>query len=181
MSEEEKKTKAPIYKKWWFWVVIVFVFIVICATGSSKSNEEVNNNALSEIMSKDYTEDSEEYSIADTIYGRVKGESSLYDDVTIDSITVNENLGTPEVSDDYIVLVNLTWNRKNGEDLTKQMIRMMCDDTAAHISEQNPHVQEIALFWTIPYQKEGTVSAKCAYERKNDKMHLSDKMGLVGD
>lgn len=191
MPEDSKnKTKdttsnKPFYKRVWFWVVVVvLILIVIIASGSDSNNidkaKDDENNTSSSIekyLDKPYDENSEEMKIAKTAFDRIQ---SKFEDTDITKITVNENSGTDN-PDDYVLLVNLTWNRKNKEDTTKEMMRMYCDDLAAYTVESNSKVQEVALFWTIPYHKEDGVSAKCSYEQKNGKMILSDKMGLVGD
>lgn len=43
---EQKKTKKPIFKKWWFWVIIVLVVLVIalCSGDSGDANDTGVNN-----------------------------------------------------------------------------------------------------------------------------------------
>ncbi|MBS7360668.1 MAG: hypothetical protein KIG53_08695, partial [Oscillospiraceae bacterium] len=43
---EQKKTKKPIFKKWWFWVIIVLVVLVIalCSGDSGDANDTGANN-----------------------------------------------------------------------------------------------------------------------------------------
>ena len=48
---------------------------------------------------------------------------------------------------------------------------MYSSDLALTVPEQCPNVQEIAIFWTVPYLKR---SAKCSYERKNNEMYVMD-------
>lgn len=178
--------KKPFYKQVWFWVVVVVLILIVVIVGGSnsgKDNGDTDNktgdttNNLEKYLAKPYSEDSAELKIAKSAYERI---NSKFENTEISKITVNENAGTDN-PDDYILLIDLTWNRMNKEDTTKEMVRMYCDDLAAYTVEQNSNVQEIALFWTIPYHKENAVSAKCSYEQKNGKMFLSDKMGLVGD
>lgn len=94
-----------------------------------------------------------------------------YYDTDIDSITINENLGT-DIEGDYIVLVNLTWNVKNSATTSKEMIKLYSDDLAATMAESCPDVQELAIFWTVPYLNDA--SAKCSYERKDGGMYTMD-------
>ena len=86
-----------------------------------------------------------------------------YSKTSIDRITINVDLGT-EKPDDYIALVYLTWNVQNSGSMSKKMIKMYSDDLAATIAKERLDVQEIAIFWTVPYLN--NASAKCSYERK---------------
>lgn len=79
----------------------------------------------------------------------------------IDRITINDDLGT-EADGDYIALVYLTWNQKNTGKTSKKMLEMYSSDLAATLGEQNSSVNEIAIFWTVPYLND---TAKCSYKR----------------
>lgn len=173
----EKGDKTPVYKKWWFWAIVVLVLIIILAAigGNSKNTNSGNEDAFLNTLAKEYSEGSNEHSIAKLAYDRV---INKYDKTVVNKITVNEDAGT-DAPDDYILLVNLTWNVQNSEDTTKDMIRMYCDDLAAYSVEQNKNIQEIAIFWEIPHLKESGTAAKCSYEQKDGKMMLTDKMGLI--
>ena len=82
----------------------------------------------------------------------------------IDRITINDDLGT-EADGDYIALVYLTWNQKNTGTTSKKMLEMYSSDLAATLGEQNSYVNEIAIFWTVPYLND---TAKCSYQRNGD-------------
>ena len=62
----------------------------------------------------------------------------------IDSITINDDLGT-NTEGDYIALIYLTWNQKNNPELTKKVLQMYSDDLAATICESHSNVQEVAV------------------------------------
>ena len=109
--------------------------------------------------------------IEKTIRQRI-GDEYTYTD--IDSITINENLGTEDVEGDYIALVNVTWTQMNKGPTSKKMLSMYSEDLAAYIGEECPNVQEIAIFWTVPYLD--NANAKCAYERKGEGMYEMDMM-----
>ena len=97
----------------------------------------------------------------------------LYEDTEIDSITINDDLGT-DTPGDYIVLVRLIWNGKNSGTSAKETLKMYSDDLAASLYEGSSDVQEIAVFWTAPNLNNG--NGKCAYERKADGMYLTDEV-----
>ena len=96
-----------------------------------------------------------------------------YTYTSIESISINENLGTDE-DGDYIILARLTWNQKNKASTSKEMLSMYSSDFAARIGTEQPSVKEVAIFWTIPYLD--NASAKWSYERVDAGMQLSDNM-----
>lgn len=196
-KEKEVKEKKPIYKKWWFWVIIVV--IIIAAIGGGGSNEDTSSDSKNTIESQTQensesqaTNDVEDASnveentnevtteeesstpqaqIEKAIRQRI-GDEYTYTD--IDSITINENLGTEDVEGDYIALVNVTWTQKNSGSTSKEVLSMYSEDLAAYIGQECPNVQEIAIFWTVPYLD--NANAKCSYERKGDGMYEMDIM-----
>lgn len=158
-------------------IILVIGFIINIFKGDEDKQSDNSIVNINEYLASPYDEDSEEMKIARLVSDHIQSEFDVTD---INKITVNKNLGTDD-SDDYVLLIDLAWNRMNGVDTTKDMMRMYCDDLAAYTVKENSKVQEIALFWTIPYHKETGVSAKCSYEQRNGNMYLTDKMGLVGD
>lgn len=96
-----------------------------------------------------------------------------YTGADINEIAINENLGTEEAGD-YIILARLTWNVKNSGSTSKEMLEMYSSDFAARIGNDQPSVNEVAIFWTVPYLDDA--NAKWAYERNGEGMYLSDKM-----
>lgn len=97
---------------------------------------------------------------------------SDYDYTTVDSITINEDAGT-DTPDDYIALVYLTWDQKNSQSTTEKMLDMYSQDMAARIYKDSSSVQEICIFWTIPYLN---ASAKWSFERGTDGMYATDQI-----
>ena len=95
-----------------------------------------------------------------------------YRSTTVDSITINENLGT-DTADDYIVLVNLTWDVKNSAKTTKEMLEMYTSDLAANLNQTFDSVSEITVFWAVPYH---TSDGKISYEKVDNGMKLADKI-----
>lgn len=103
---------------------------------------------------------------------KIKGYIPKYDETTLNDITVNPDLGTDK-DGDYVALVRLTWNRKNSGKMSKEMLDMYSSDMAARIYEDLPEVQELAVFWTVPYLNG---SAKISFERANGGMKYTDQM-----
>lgn len=156
-------------------IVIGFLVVVIIGliADSSKSNSDIS-------YTSQYSQDPVKSKIETDLVDFVHKEEGLDDATEVTRISINEDLGT-ENPDDYIVLVYPRWNRQNGKDLTSEMIRMHCDTMAKYVSENNPNVHELVLFWNIPYHKEEGVSAKCGYRRNENKLELdrSSTNGLV--
>lgn len=94
-----------------------------------------------------------------------------YAETVIDSISVNDDLGT-DVEGDYVAIVRLTWNRSNSKKLSKEVLDLYSSDMAARMYNDLPEIQELAVFWTVPYLIDG--SAKFSFERKSDGMYYTD-------
>ena len=93
-----------------------------------------------------------------------------YASTDITKITLNEDLGT-DTEGDLIALVYLTWNVSNSGKTSKEMLSMYSSDLAATVASDCPNIQEIAIFWEVPYLND---NAKCSYERKDDGMYEMD-------
>lgn len=96
-----------------------------------------------------------------------------YTNTILDDLAVNDDLGT-DADGDYVVLVNLTWNQKNTGKTSQEMLDMYSSDMAARIYQDMPEVQELRIFWTVPYLNDGT--AKISFERKDNGMTYMDKV-----
>jgi len=164
---------------------IVLFSSVFLALGCSKEEENPKDNTSDNTVSQedvstlstdnttaDLEEMSEDEKIKSTVSSIIK---ENYSSTVIDSISINENLGT-ETEGDYIVLAYLTWNVKNTASTTLEMMALYSEDFAARIGSDVPNVSEISVFWTIPYHSESDVAVKYSYERKDDGMYQTDKM-----
>ena len=191
MKEKKNKTSKPLYKKWWVWVVGVIVVIAAIQGitgqrgGTQTPAAPVSQTPETEAPVADTSvpvatdplpiEAAEPLSETDAIKEVIKNRiEEKYNGTDIDSITINEDSGTEETGN-YIALVYLTWNVSNSAKTSKEMLEMYSEDLAAIVAEGCSNVQEIAVFWTVPYLNG---SAKCAYERKGDGMYLSDTSWL---
>lgn len=135
---------------------------------SGEPEEETADSSIS--IEPIYEEGSLEKELQDYAV-KIITESYTYTD--IESLTVNENLGTEE-DGDYIILARLTWNQKNKASTSQDMLSMYSSDFAARIGMDQPSVNEVAIFWTVPYLN--NANAKWSYERNDDGMYLSDNM-----
>lgn len=155
----------------------------VSSTDDSSDSKETDENNLSEQNISDSVESEEIINIAPeyedgSIEKDIQNHAANiikedYTNTDISEIAINENLGTEEVGD-YIILARLTWNAKNSGSMSRKMLEMYSDDFAARIGNDQPSVNEVAIFWTVPYL--GDANAKWAYERNGEGMYLSDNM-----
>lgn len=101
-----------------------------------------------------------------------------YKNTTVDSVTVNEHLGT-EKEGDFVLLVYATWDVKNSVKMTNKVLAMYSEDFAARVGQDLENVQELSVFWTVPYYSEDDTSVKYSYERAGAGMYETGHMVLV--
>ena len=120
----------------------------------------------------------EELSTADKKVQEVKDIVQSYIDdnytfTSIDRIDVNPDLGT-DAEGDYIALVYLVWDQKNSGKTSKDVLDLYSQDMAVRMYDDLPEIQELCVFWTVPYLNNG--SAKVSFERANGGMKITDKV-----
>ena len=98
----------------------------------------------------------------------IKGvvEAIVSDDLkrtNIKDVTVNNYQGE---EGKFIVLPYLEWEVKNSKDTTVEMLEMYSDNLAAKLYEQED-IEEITIFWEVPYHLEGDNVAKFNYKRSD--------------
>lgn len=140
-------------------------------TNQQIESEKVNSIQIEKIQDSDDLKTKTKKEIKNSIISRVKDQ---YEETDILSIDVNENLGTEENKDDYIVLVSLKWNRMNKIERTKKTIEMHGDDLAATLSSRK-EIEEVIVFWEVPYMKEGSNFSKMTYVRNGKNMQIERK------
>ena len=89
----------------------------------------------------------------------------------INDLTVNNYQGE---ENKYIVLPHLKWEVENSKKTTVEMLEMYSDNIAAKLYEQ-PGIEEITVFWEVPYHLEGENIAKFNYTRTTTGMAKNDK------
>ncbi|MBP3916192.1 hypothetical protein [Clostridium sp.] len=90
---------------------------------------------------------------------------------TIDSLQVNENLGT-DSNKDVVVLGNFSWSTLNTEKLTREMLEMYSDHLSAKLAPELADGSEIAFFWKAEYtgldiKHTYTIKGGSAYKSKS--------------
>lgn len=105
---------------------------------------------------------------------RDKFNSGDYTNAKLNSITINENLGT-DTSDDYIALVYLKFDIKNSRETGNEVMKMYSNDLVAKLANEGiTDISEVAVFWEDEYNNR---SVKYAYEYKNDGFYIMDIAG----
>ena len=90
---------------------------------------------------------------------------------SITEIAVNNYQGE---ADKYIVLPHLVWDVPNSKETTVEMLEMYSDHIAANLYEQEG-IEEITVFWEVPYHLKGENIAKFNYMRTANGMDKNDK------
>ncbi len=157
---------------------LIFLLLIITLAFSGCESSKTSTSDIQKSSSREasnsiepvYEEGSFEKELQDYAV-KIIMENYMHTD--IESLTINENLGTEE-DGDYIILAKLTWNQKNKASTSLNMLSMYSSDFAARIGTDQPPVNEVAIFWTIPYLE--NANAKWSYERSDYGMYLSDSM-----
>ncbi|QRY37138.1 MULTISPECIES: hypothetical protein [Bacillus] len=101
-----------------------------------------------------------------------------YKTTSIEKIEINEDMGSNE-NNKLIALVYLSFDALNTSKTAYNMVEMYSDDLAANIGKDNDTVNQIAVFWKVPYIDEEETVAKFSYERSGEQMKITDKVSSL--
>ncbi|MEV9502780.1 hypothetical protein [Bacillus safensis] len=101
-----------------------------------------------------------------------------YRTTSIEKIEINEDMGASE-KNKLIALVYLSFDALNTSKTAYNMVEMYSDDLAANIGKDNDTVNQIAVFWKVPYIDEDETVAKFSYERSGKQMKITDKVSSL--
>ncbi|APT48081.1 hypothetical protein [Bacillus safensis] len=101
-----------------------------------------------------------------------------YKTTSIEKIEINEDMGASE-KNKLIALVYLSFDALNTSKTAYNMVEMYSDDLAANIGKDNDTVNQIAVFWKVPYIDEEETVAKFSYERSGKQMKITDKVSSL--
>lgn len=101
-----------------------------------------------------------------------------YKTTSIEKIEINEDMGSSE-KNKLIALVYLSFDALNTSKTAYNMVEMYSDDLAANIGKDNDTVNQIAVFWKVPYIDEDETLAKFSYERSGEHMIITDKVSSL--
>lgn len=146
-------------------LIVLLISIILTGCGS----KEIKKESMEEVK-ETITPETREGEIELIIKDIVKEQ---YKSTSIKDITINDNLGTEEEGD-YITLIYLSFDVKNKAKTVKEMVDMYSSDLGARLANEKD-ISEIAIFWEVPYLKEGSNIVKFNLQRTGDKMAFEDK------
>lgn len=162
-------------------LTIMFVLSIAACSGEEDSDlNELNDEQQTEVTEEAEKEEveqkeieeeatlSREDELSSIVAERVE---SQYNSTSIRNIRINEDMGTGE---GYIVLVDLSFDAKNRPGTAKDMIEMYSSDLAATLGEE-PDVNEVTVFWEVPYLQESGNIAKIATQRTDGGMAFTEE------
>ncbi|WP_025094098.1 hypothetical protein [Bacillus safensis] len=101
-----------------------------------------------------------------------------YKTASIEKIEINQDMSTDQ-DNKLIALVYLSFDFKNSAQTSYNMVEMFSDDLASKIGTDNNTINQIAVFWKVPYIDEGETLAKFSYERSGEHMIITDKVSSL--
>ncbi|MGE6627212.1 hypothetical protein [Bacillus pumilus] len=101
-----------------------------------------------------------------------------YKAASIEKIEVNQDMSTDQ-DNKLIALVYLSFDFKNSAQTSYNMVEMFSDDLASKIGTDNNTINQIAVFWKVPYIGEDETLAKFSYERSGEHMIITDKVSSL--
>lgn len=101
-----------------------------------------------------------------------------YTTASIEKIEINDDMGSDKPNK-LIALVHLSFDAKNSSQTSYNMVEMYSDDLAAKIGSENDTINQIAVFWKVPYIDEDETLAKFSYERSGEHMIITDKVSSL--
>lgn len=154
-------------------VLLTLVVLVLGACDEVSNNGNVDNNNNDTNITINNNEPEEEASPKDIINQYISDKVETdYNNTSIKDIRINDDLGTGE---GYIVLVDLSFNAKNRANTAKDMISMYSSDLAAALGKEFEEINQIVVFWEVPYLQESGNIAKIATERTDGGMAFTEQ------
>ncbi|PRS65076.1 hypothetical protein [Bacillus pumilus] len=101
-----------------------------------------------------------------------------YKAASIEKIEINQDMSTDQ-DNKLIALVYLSFDFKNSAQTSYNMVEMFSDDLASKIGTDNNTINQIAVFWKVPYIDEDETLAKFSYERSGEHMIITDKVSSL--
>lgn len=122
---------------------------------NAEENKPVEEDVVQEVEPhEEVKEETKKEKAEKAIQSVINKRKPDYKDLRIDRLTVNEDMGTDDNDDDYIVLVYSTWTKMNTVKTSNEILRVYSDDMAASIaSEGITNVNEVAVFIDDDYNK----------------------------
>lgn len=136
-------------------LLVLIIFLSACGEDDSVA-EEVNVDELSETEFIEY---------------KVREIVAEFRRTSITNIRVNDHMGTDD--NDYLVLVDLTFEARNNASTAKDMLEMYNNELGAKMAEVDG-VTELTIFWQVPHLVEGQNIAKANLIREGNDMYFEE-------
>lgn len=156
-------------------LICSLLILAACGDNASSAEEEGTNenNASAEENNSENDNNEAELTREDEIEAfviEVIEENINSTDIT--DIRVNEHQGTDD-PDDFLVLIDLTWNVKNRAGTTQEMLEMYNSHIGAKLAKLED-VEEVTIFWEVPYLAEGENIVKANLHRDGENMYFEE-------
>ncbi|NUI58974.1 hypothetical protein HUN88_04220 [Bacillus amyloliquefaciens] len=130
----------------------------------SKREDEQNEDENTTTVIENETEEDQ---INDLVENNLKN-------VSVDKIELNQDMSKNKEKQ-YIALVHLSFNLKNTPERAKKITQTYSEDLAARISDKVKSVDQLIIFWKIPYLNDNAVLAKNSYVRSGSHFIIADQ------
>ncbi|MGE7884910.1 hypothetical protein [Bacillus sp. NPDC094077] len=160
--------EKTFYKSLFFWLISLFVVIFI-ATIASNEVEVVTNV-------KEQTQDKKQASSnnpKDMIKNEAESIAKELMSTSINKIEVNKNVSSNNPND-YDLVLHLSFDAKNTKKTTKKMLETYNNEIGARVGKVLNKVQELTIFWEVPFIQKGTNIVKANLKRSEDNMLFKD-------
>jgi len=139
-------------------------------------NGQAELGETSKVSISDVLDQQEEWSKA--FKRKTKDRMKEYYKTELDDFSLTLNAENNKVQ---AMNVYFTWSALNGEDRTKKMLEMFSDDLAAYLHEEYPEMQieQLTIFWKVPYLVKVGYAGKYQYSSKGDKMYRKKTLGVL--
>lgn len=165
-----------------FLVLSMTLVLIGCSSDGSSTEATTTTTTFTAETTTETTTTPETTTIIETSEEGRKGEIELtvlnrindgdYTFAVLDEITINNNYGSDDPDNNFILLVYFIYDTKNTKSTGNDLMRMYSDDLVATIAEQGfDDINEAAIFWEDDYNNR---SVKYAYEYKNNGFYISD-------
>ncbi|MBE5108325.1 hypothetical protein IGI01_24655 [Bacillus thuringiensis] len=160
--------KKTFYKRLFFWLISLFIVIFI-ATIASNEVEVVTNV-------KEQTQDKKQASSnnpKDMIKNEAESIAKELMSTSINKIEVNKNVSTNNPND-YDLVLHLSFDAKNTKKTTKKLLETYNNEIGARVGKVLNKVQELTIFWEVPFIQKGNNIVKANLKRSEDNMIFKD-------
>jgi len=171
-----------------FVVLLVFSVVIAligCGSGERSTEASTITTTSGTEATTATTTASETTTMLETSEEGRKGEIELavlnrindgdYTFAELDEITINNNYGSDDPDNNFILLVYFIYSTKNTKSTGNDLMRMYSDDLVATLAKQGfDDINEAAIFWEDDYNDR---SVKYAYEYRNKGFYITDIAG----